>query len=218
MVQLISIINSILLFILLLFVLFLWIIDKQIQIKILNTNQNIKVINKKNEIESPKQLYNNEVEDYFLNDIYKNLPDDIKLQKFQKDYFDIFIKGIDLILSNKTYFENTFIILNNPSSLKYKLYIPIIKFAKFSIDYEKYLEKLNFQQFNILVEKYYNNFKDDPKYFIIFNNNNCNKRVHILYFIEKAFELYNMYKNKVNSCIYHNLCIYQDKNNNKMQC
>jgi hypothetical protein len=154
-----------------------------------------------------KQSYNYLLEDYFLDDIYKKLANDVMIDTVQTDYFKSFIKCIDSIMNNKNEFIKIFINLDKPNSLQYKFYIPVVKFAKYSIDYENYLEQTSQQKFSIRVESKYSHFKDDPKYFVILDNGkSCKKKVHILYFITKAIDLYNNYKIEVNNCIFHDIC------------
>lgn len=216
MISLLSVINFILVLILILVFTLLFLYNKNINNKIINLKNNLKVIEmeKKDEVIDEnyrtmyrKQAYDYSLENYFLDDIYKDLPDDKRVNLIETDYFNIFIKCINSIMDNKRNFSNIFSELDKPNALKYKFYIPIVKFAKYSIDYENYLEKTSQQKFSVRVETKYSHFKDDPEYFVILDNGkSCKKKVHILYFITKAMDLYNNYKEEVNNCIFHNIC------------
>jgi hypothetical protein len=198
MISLLSVINFIIVLILILIITLLILYNKNINNKIINLKNNLKEKVLSNTY--PKQA----LENYFLDDIYKDLPDDKRVATVETDYFVCFIKCIDSIINNKNDFINIFMKLDDPSSLQYKFYIPVVKFAKYSIDYENYLEQTSQQRFLIRIVTKYRHFKDDPKYFVILNNGK--RRVHILYFITKAIDLYNNYKTDVDNCIFHNIC------------
>jgi len=185
--------------------------------KILKLNKDIRVISMehKNYVVDKtflplytSQLYDYSLENFFISDIYVDLPDDQMVISVEKDYFNLFEKCINSILHNRLMFEGKWQDLNHPIGLQYKNYIPIVKFAKYSLDYEKYLEKTSQQRFALKVETTYPHFKDNSKYFVVLQNNTCKKRVHILFFIKRAIDLYFNYKNEVNQCLQYNICDY----------
>lgn len=153
-----------------------------------------------------EQTYNFKLEDYLLDDIYKDLSDDIRPDKVQQDYFKVFSTAIDTILNNKKKFTDSFLLLSNPTSLQYDFYIPVVKFGKYATDYETYLAEVNSNHLFVNTELTYPNFKTDPRFFLDFTEGKCKRHIHILKILEIAVNLYIQHKQDVNECLYHGKC------------
>jgi hypothetical protein len=170
------------------------------------------------------QLYDHNLENYFMSDIYADLPNDQMITAIERDYFKLFELCINSILNNKNSFQEKWQQLNNPQGLQYKFYIPTVKFAKYSLDYEKYLQKTSLQNFRYNVESIYPHFEDNEKYFISLNTKKCTKDEHILFLVKRAIDLYFNFKNEVNNCLQFNKCdhklniIKQENKQKKNQC
>ena len=215
MVSLISSINLIIILVIILLLFSCYLYTKTIKTKIATLNKDVRItlMEKKDYVieESMKsiysrQLYDYELEDYFLNDIYINLPNDELITNVENDYFTLFKSCINSIITNKKMFETKFQDLDDPTGLQYKYYIPVVKFAKYSMDYEKYLEKTSQQRFTLRVETEYPHFKDAQKYYVTLDNGKCKKLEHILYFVTEAIKLYTNFKSQVDNCLYHDVC------------
>jgi hypothetical protein len=216
MVQLLGYVNLALAAIILFFVVYIWMLDSRLRSRLSSMDKHAKVQEvKKSELvvdETYKDIYkqqtfNFKVEDFFISDIYKEIPEDARGEKVQEDYFEMFTKAIDSIMSNIRFFTNGYNTLNNPSSLQYTTsYLPVVKLAKFSVDYDGYLSQTSQRQFMVRVETQYPKFGTDEKYFVVLDNGKCKKRVHILYFIQKGLQLYVNHKVDVDNCIYYGKC------------
>jgi len=169
-------------------------------------NQTIGFIDNRLKYAYITENYNYKLPDFFLSDIYKDLPPEQQVESVQNDYLVLFILAINSIVNNKQDFIKYFKKLNQPVSLQLQSYIPVVKLAKYSIDYNKYLVKMDTQKFLLLVETYYPQFNTNPKYFIEVANNSCQRNEQVLFFVTLAISLYTKHRDKVNDCIYYNKC------------
>lgn len=215
MAQFLSFVNLGLVFVIICLLVYTWMLDKSLYSKMASLEKNLKVQEmKKTDLVVDKtykdiykqQTYGFQVEDFFASDIYSKIPEDQRGSKVQSDYFGLFVKSIESVFANEPYYVQNFQLLDKPTALANNFYIPIVKFAKFSIDYEGYLKNTSQRQFATRVEVKYPKFGTDEKYFVTLNNGKCKKRVHITYFIEKAMKLYKGFKKEVDDCIYYNKC------------
>jgi hypothetical protein len=215
MAQILSFVNLGLVFVIVYLLVYIWMLDKSLVTKMTSLEKNIKVQEmKKTDLVVDKtykdiykqQTYNFRVEDYFASDIYSKIPEDQRGSKVQSDYFALFVQSIQSVFHNESFYVKHFQQLDKPVALANSFYIPIVKFAKFSVDYEGYLETTSQREFAVRVEVKYPKFGTDEKYFVTLDNGKCKKRVHITYFIEKALKLYKSFKKEVDDCIYYNKC------------
>lgn len=146
--------------------------------------------------------------DYFHEDIYRDLPYDSRAVVLQKDYFNIVIDVVETVLRNKLKLMDAYPKLRTKEALSLPYYIPCVKAAKFSVDYEQYLKDLNPRTLLTMLEEKYTNFGTDKKYFVTLTNKTCVKKVHIMYFIKIATDLYLDFMEEVNNCIYNKQCNY----------
>lgn len=210
-----SIINISLIIILIFIVITIKVTDKDVwkQIQVINDITRVKDMKKTDEVVDEtfrplyrEQTYNFRLEDFFLDDPYKKMTDDVRPDTVQSDYFGLFVKSIDSIMKYKKEFKDSFLLLDDPSSLSKDHYIPCVKFAKYTVDYDKYLQEVNSNHLLVQTELKYPKFETDLKYFLILDNGKCKKHVHVLKVLEKAVSLYNKFTNDVNECLYHNRC------------
>ncbi len=150
--------------------------------------------------------------DYFHEDIYKDLPTDTRLVVLQKDYYNLVIDVIESVLRNKPKMQESYPKLRTLESLSINAYLPCIKAAKFSVDYDHYMKDLNPRTLMALLEKKYSRFATDKQFFVTLTNKTCVKKVHILYFITIATDLYLDFSEEVNNCIYNNECNHKPTN------
>lgn len=196
-------------------VLCLWIIDKRINstLQAINDNARVQFMKQSDEVVEPiyeplyrSQTYNFNLESFFLDDIYKPMSEDVRVESIQNDYYKLFITAIDSILKYKKEFTSSFLYLDDPSALQYDYYRSCVKFAKFTLDYEGYLNDINSRKLSVLTESKYKDFSSDPTYFLLIDKGKCKKHVHILKVLEKAVYLYTKHKDDVDECLYNNKC------------
>ncbi len=153
-----------------------------------------------------RQKFNNRVEDYFLIDMYEELPDDVRMINLKKDYLQILINAIDTVLTNKQEFEQQYMIYDTPEALKYPYYLPMAKYGKYTIDYDKYLKYVDTEELVVRLNEHYPEFTTNDAYFLTIKNETCTQRAHVLLFLEKAIKLYLKEPVRVDQCIYYNIC------------
>lgn len=212
-----SYVNLVFLVLVLFIGVYIWTFDKRLRSKIDLMNEFIitKVQDQKHtklvvdETYRPlyiQQTYDFRVEDYFVSDIYKDIPEDQRSDKVQDDFFIVFTTCIDTILRQKKSFEHNFQVLSTPTALQYNYYLPVVKCAKYSIDYDSYLRETDQRRFILLVENMYRDFSSNDRYFALLDNGKCKKHIHVLYFIERAIELYRNHRKTVDDCLYYGKC------------
>ena len=210
-----AVINAALLIILICIVFSVILLDRQVWAQIEGISKLAKVadIKKSDEVVDEtyrplyrEQTYNFRLEDFFLDDVYKKMTDDVRPETVQSDYFALFVAAIDTVLKYKKEFIDSFLLLDDPSSLANDRYIPCVKFAKYTVDYDKYLQTVNSNHLLIQTELKYPKFETDPKYYIVLDNGKCRKHVHVLKVLQKAVNLYYNHKVDVDECLYHNRC------------
>ncbi len=224
---LLSIVNFVIIIIILIIAFIMFFMEKTLSRKIdeINTNKTlVETEEKDNYIKNQyqllykKQFYNFRVEDYFLDDIYQRLIGPAKKTAVMNDYFGLLVKAIDAILNNKTDFQQNYNIYNKLEALKFPYYLPLAKYAKYTIDYDKYLRDFDPNQIFYRLNVYYPNFRTDEQYYIILKNKTCTQRAHVLLFLEKAVQLYIDYPDNVDQCIYYNICEQKPQTKQEQQC
>lgn len=207
--MILSQVTSIVLILLISYLSYLYYINEFLKYKITTLtydNNRVKAIAEKNEVVDKQyqtlyreQTYN--LPRFFLEDIYDKMSFDVMRSQLVNDYFGLFSDAVNTILSNKKEYQlhKKFYNIN---ALQYPFNIPVLLYAKFTIDYNYYLIQIDPTTFANLVERYFPDFENDPKYFCRLDN----RTVHISYFIEQAIKLYVKNTAEVNNCIYHRQC------------
>lgn len=185
---------------------------------LMDTKKKDAVLNDQYKFLYRKQQFGFRVEDYFLEDIYKEFSDSQLIFNITNDYIKLLTNAVDSILKNKTEFQNNYMLYDQPEALKYPYYLPLAKYAKFTIDYDKYLKYIDPQHLAVRLNIYYPNFKTDGKYFIILKTKTCSQHAHVLLFLEKAVELYLKHPIRVDQCIYNNICELKKEVPQEQQC
>lgn len=212
-----AVINILYVLILILLISIVWILDNALRKKINNLYQNSKVIDMKNkEIDINtdavdlynKTIDNTKLEGYFMSNIYLNLADKVRNEQVFNDYLIIFVNAVNSVLNNKIKFTNFYTNLDKPIALQLICNLPLIKFAKYSIDYALYLENLDSNEFYNSLNKIFPNFQYGKDYLIDVKISDFNiSKVHITECISKSIVLYKNYMNDVNQCLYNNICV-----------